>query len=244
MISSKYPRVIGVTVDGSVGRGEPLPYSDIDVLAIVRGGRTPGWFSYFDDDLHVTIGFVSLKEYGEMSKTRRDFFWRRGCAQSARVLYDPEGIISGIVRKRRAAKSTLRIVEGIAWHRYCEIIEYIGKLRNGWLRGDECLTRYAAKIIAENVQEVVIALNNISPVSENVVWHQVMKARKKPHHFSTDYPIALGIKGMARTQVAYRSGLRLARETIELLRTEFRTSARIARFKSLMRQPIDHYLLD
>jgi len=36
LIMSRYPRTLGVVVNGSVGRGEPLPYSDVDIMPIKR----------------------------------------------------------------------------------------------------------------------------------------------------------------------------------------------------------------
>src|SRR5512136_3100859 len=75
LIVSQYPRTLGVMVDGSVGRGEPLPYSDVDIMVVTKGGRTPGWYSYFDGGIHVAIGFVTLKEFKGPIGNRREFFW-------------------------------------------------------------------------------------------------------------------------------------------------------------------------
>jgi hypothetical protein len=221
-------------VNGSVGRGEPLPYSDVDIMVVTKGGRTPGWFSYFDGGIHVAIGFVTLKEFKEPIDNRREFFWIRGGARSAKVLYDPHGTLDRVIHEKRMAKATPRVVETIAWHAHRDIVEYVGKLRNGWLLGDEYLTRYAARIVAEKAQEVVLALNDISPPSENAVWHQVMRARKRPTHFSLDYPVSLGIKGKASARRVFLSALRLARETVGLIKKEYSGTARNKRFLTFM----------
>jgi len=234
LIVSQYPRTLGVVVNGSVGRGEPLPYSDVDIMVVTKGGRTPGWFSYFDGGIHIAIGFETLREF-KAPMGGREFFWIRGGARSAKVLHDPHGILDKVIHEKRMAKATPRVVENIAWHAYRDIIEYVGKLRNGWLLGDEYLTRYAARIVAERAQEVVLALNDISPPSENAVWHQVLKARKRPQHFTMDYPISLGIKGKTSTRRVFMSAMRLAGETAELIRSRFSVIAKNKRFMALMK---------
>jgi len=234
LVVSRYPRALGVVVTGSVGRGEPLPYSDVDIMVVTKGGRTPGWFSYFDGGIHIAIGFVTLREFKAPIGNRREFFWIRGGARSAKVLYDPHEILDRVIHEKRMAKATPRVVENIAWHAYRDIIEYVGKLRNGWLLGDEYLTRYAARVVAERAQEVVLALNDISPPSENAVWHQVMKARKRPRNFTLDYPVSLGIKSETSTRRVFLSALRLARETVDLIKREFSGIGKNERFVAFM----------
>lgn len=122
---------------------------------------------------------------------------------------------------------------------YSNIIEYAGKLRNGWHTRDEYLTRYAARIIAERSQNAVMALNKISPISENIVWHQVMKAKKKPLHFAADYPIALRLAGTSRTRRVFLSGLRLARESLRLIKKEYGGTVTQRNFRTLLAQPLE-----
>lgn len=231
-------------MDGSVGRNDPLPHSDIDLLVITKGGRKPDWFSYFDCGIHVTVGFKTLREYRDSDFHHRYFFWTRGGAISAKVIYDPMAILGRAVRERRAAKAAPRLVEAIAWRSYRDIVEYVGKLRNGWMEGDEYLTRHAAREIAVNAQEVMLALNDISPISENTVWHQVMEARKRPKHFSTDYPISLGLKGVESTRRIFLSAMRLAGETLALIRCEESPMAKNRRFRAFMAKPLDRFGLE
>lgn len=148
------------------------------------------------------------------------------------------GQIRRLIKARSKAKPTHKIEESTLWNAYSNIIEYEGKLRNGWLDKDEYLTRYAARIIASYSENAVIALNDLSPISENVVWHQVLKAKKKPEHFTTDYPTSLGIRSVAGTSVVYKSALRLADETLHLIKTEFQSKVKSARFQELLSEPL------
>src|SRR6058998_511875 len=66
------------------------------------------------------------------------------------------------------------LIENLLWEAYHNIVEYSGKLRNGWICRDEYLTRYSASIIAVHVERALVALNDISIVSENYLWHQIL----------------------------------------------------------------------
>jgi len=67
--------VIGVLVHGSVARGEPGPFSDIDMLAVINSGKKPSDFSYFDGDIHVGIGFLKIAELEKEFTDPKAFFW-------------------------------------------------------------------------------------------------------------------------------------------------------------------------
>ncbi len=124
---------------------------------------------------------------------------------------------------------------------YHNIIEYSGKLRNGWRNRDEYMTRYAARVIAQCVESSIIALNEISIVSENYVWHHVLRAKKRPRHLAMDYPVALGIRGTKETSEVYRSALRLCGETLRLIRNSFREKAQHKRFRALLAEPLEKH---
>jgi len=120
---------------------------------------------------------------------------------------------------------------------YHNIIEYSGKLRNGWRNRDEYMTRYAAQVIAQHVERAIIALNNISIVSENYLWHQVLKAKKRPSHLGIDYPIARGIRATKEISKIYRSTMRLCSETLLLIRKDLRETAKHKQFRALLAEP-------
>jgi predicted nucleotidyltransferase len=241
LVKRENPRLAGILVHGSVARGEPGPFSDIDMLAVTNSKRKPSEFSYFDGDIYVGMGFLSVAELkGEFSDPKA-FFWARGSAEATRILYDPKGILRRIMLRWKKTEPSNQILEKSLWDDYHNIIEYSGKLRNGWLKRDEFLTRYSARIIAERAQRAIIALNDLSIISENYLWHQVLHARKRPKHLRTDYPVVLGIKGTRNTQTVYRSAIRLCRETLRLVNTEFGRKARHLRFKALLAEPLEKH---
>lgn len=241
-ILTQYPRILAIGLDGSAGRGQPMPYSDIDIFVIMPPGRRPAPISYFDSGCYVGIGFNTFSEEGgglSTSVKGIDFFWARGGSQSTRILYDPKGILKRHIKLRRSSRPSRGTIESILWDSFSNIIEYAGKLRNGWHTRNEYLTRYAARIVAERAQNAVMTLNDISPTSENIVWHLVMKAQKKPPHFTADYPTALGLKGTNNTRKVFFSGLRLARETLRLIKEEYSENVTQGNFRTLLAQPLE-----
>ncbi len=241
LVKREFPNVIGVMVHGSVARGEPGPFSDIDLVAVMGRGKKPSEFSYFDGDIYVGVGFLRVAELEKEFSDPKAFFWARGSAKAARVLYDPKGVLKRILARWRQAKPSEQILEKSLWDDYHNIIEYSGKLRNGWRNSDEYMTRYAARVIGQHVQRAIIALNEISIVSENYLWHQVLKAKKRPRHLGIDYPIALGIRGTKETPKVYRSALRLCSETLRLIRNDLRKKAKHKRFRALLAEPLEDH---
>ena len=241
LVKREYPNVVGMMVHGSVARGEPRPFSDIDLVAVTSRGKKPSAFSYFDGDIYVGVGFLRVAELEKEFSDPEAFFWARGSAKATAVFYDPRKILKRILGRWRLAKPSQQILEKSLWEAYHNIIEYSGKLRNGWVSRDEYDTRYAARVIGQYVGRAIIALNEISIVSENYLWHHVLKAKKRPRHLAMDYPVALGIRGTKQTAEVYRSALRLCGETLCLIRNDFRKKAQHKRFRALLAEPLEKH---
>src|SRR6267378_504929 len=241
IVRREYPQLAGILVHGSVARREPGPFSDIDMVVVTNRRRKPSEFSYFDGDIYVGVGFLSVAELEQEFTDPKAFFWARGSAKATRILFDPKGVLRRIILRWKNSKPSNQILEKSLWDDYHNIIEYSGKLRNSWLKRDEYLMRYSARVIAQHVQRAIIALNDLSIISENYVWHQVLNAGKKPKHLGTDYPLALGIKGTRDDRLVFRASMRLCRETLRLVRVEFGQKAKQQRFRTLLSEPLERH---
>lgn len=238
-VRREYPSLVGILVHGSVARGEPGPFSDIDMVGVVGRGKKPAEFSFFDSDIYVGVGFLSVDQLNKEFEDPNMFFWARGSAYATTVLYDPKKILRGILAKWKGRKPSHQLLEKSLWDAYHNIIEYSGKLRNGWLRRDDYLMRYSAMVIAQHVERALIALNDLSIISENYLARQVLRAKKKPTHLAVDYPIARGLKSTRQTKAVFRPALRLCRETLRLIRNEFENRARHSRFRALLAERLE-----
>ena len=228
----RHSNILSIILSDSVSRGQQLPNSDVDVLAIIRGSHIPKPIVYYDTQILVGIFFVSLRRFQSGTRILRNSSGPEEKPSQAKSSMTLRGLFR-ILRKRRTLKPPRRITDEIIYDSCFNILEYLGKLRNGSLVGDEYLTRNAARVVAQHAENILVALNDISPVSENKIWHQVMKARIKPSHLIPDYPIALGIRGRLTRQV-FLSALRLGRETLELVKNTLERYGKSGSFLELL----------
>src|SRR3972149_4479535 len=181
-VLAQYPNTLAIGVDGSVGRGRPLPYSDVDIFVIMPPGRRPAPVSYFESGCLVGVGFNTFNKKGKVGLSTSakgiDFFWARGGSLTSKILYDRKGILKRHLKFRRSSGPPGSTVEDILCDSYYNTIEYAGKLRNGWHVRAEYPTKHAARIIAERSPNAWVGLDQLSPPSENKVWHLVMKETK------------------------------------------------------------------
>ncbi len=66
-----------------------MPYSDVDLHVVLRRGRKPSEYSYFDHGIYVGIGFDTLKELRGSVRDFKDFFWIREQAASSWIFMIP-----------------------------------------------------------------------------------------------------------------------------------------------------------
>ena len=241
LVRGEFPNLVGIQVHGSVARGDPGPFSDIDLLGVYDHGKKPHDFSYFDRGIYVGVGFLTVAALRKEFSDAKSFFWARGSAETTRILYDPKGVLKRLVGRLKGAEPSRGLVENSLWEAYHNIVEYSGKLRNGWVGRDEYLTRYSASIIAVHVERALVALNDISIISENYLWRQILKAKKKPEHLGIDYPLARGLKGAQDSSRSFRAALRLCKETLRLIKAQSGRIARNRKFRELLDEELEEH---
>src|SRR5437867_11835813 len=74
-VRREYPHLAGILVHGSVARGEPGPFSDIDMLGVTNRKKKPADFCYFDGDSHVGVGFLSVAALEQDFRGSRAVAW-------------------------------------------------------------------------------------------------------------------------------------------------------------------------
>ncbi len=74
-ILKQYPQMIAIILNGSVARKEVSPYSDVDILGIM-GPHHPESFAYFDQEILVGLGFVTLNQFKKWSSDVKEFYWQ------------------------------------------------------------------------------------------------------------------------------------------------------------------------
>src|SRR5207302_483091 len=114
-----------------------------------------------------------------------------------------------------------------------------------WARGSAKSTRvlYDPKGILKRILACWRLAKPTQQILEKSLWHQVLKAKKKPSHFGIDYPTSRGLKGTKDASEIYRSTLRLCSETLRLIRNDFRKKAKHKRLRALLAEPLERHRL-
>ncbi len=211
---------------GSAARGDPGPHSDIDIV-IVSGRsvpRTRRWYTgYFNGCLTLALRIDAkqfLKSY--LSRYEPRFFWRFSAFQDCMVLYDPTNLISRTVRKMNKMRNDPIAQEFVIQHRYPQMLEYLGKMRNAIISKDHVMVKYAARVLAEIAGEILVAINRIQVRTENTFVRQVLKAETRPESFNRDFIEAYGYGSKATNHLTVaNAALGLARSTHSLVKRKF-----------------------
>src|SRR6058998_421277 len=104
LVRREFPNLVGIQVHGSVARGNPGPFSDIDLLGVYNHGKKPHDFSYFDRGIYVGVGFLRVAALRKEFSDAKSFFWARGSAENTRILYDPKGVLKRLVVRWKGAE--------------------------------------------------------------------------------------------------------------------------------------------
>ncbi len=222
----KIKNVKAIYCVGSAARGDPGPHSDIDITIVSNRSvpRRRRWYAgYFNDCLILALRIDEkdfLKSY--LSRYEPRFFWRFSTFQDCRVLYDPANLISRTVRKMNKMRNDPVAQEFVVQHRYPQMLEYLGKMRNAIISKDHIMVKYAARVLAETVGEILVAINRIQVRTENTFVRQVLKAETRPEGFNRDFIEAYGYGSKASNHLTVaNAALRLARNTHSLVKKKF-----------------------
>ncbi len=105
------PHVSAIWVRGSVARGEPGPYSDIDMMIVLGQeqarprnqfhSRFFNEYSRFFNECLVRVEETTEKSFRQdhLSKYDERFFWKLRALRESRILYDPTGIVKETIRR-------------------------------------------------------------------------------------------------------------------------------------------------
>ena len=243
------PHVTAIWVRGSVARGEPGPYSDIDMMIVLDQERVRPKnelhsrffteYSRFFNECLVRVEETTGKSFRQdhLSKYDERFFWKLRSLRESRILYDPTGLVKETIRRMNKISSDPVAQGHVVAYYFGEVLEFVGKLKNALAAGDAMLAKYSARMLAWSTGEIIIALNGIAPKSDNTFVKAVLGARVKPNRFKTDFLEALGYGTRASNPNAVgKSALAVASKIYLLLRHTFRAKA-TSDLRSLLTNP-------
>ncbi len=233
------PHVTAIFVRGSAARGEPGPYSDLDMILILNRRQVspddkhhsltvPTHTRFFNGCL-VTAEEMTRKSFQEDHLSKRDerFFWKIRALRESRILYDPTNLVKETVRKMNKNRRDPVAQAYVIGYYFNEVLEFVGKLRNALIARDAALAIYSARQVSWAAGEIIIALNRITPKSDNTFVREVLGVRLKPDSFKRDFLEGLGYGPRASNpSVVGKAAQNLASGIYLLLRRTFFAKAR------------------
>jgi predicted nucleotidyltransferase len=218
-ILKENPSVLGIILDGSVGRGDMGPYSDVDIIVLTKPKSNLRKLFYFDDGVQVDVWFMGIDSYDKKPKGNNAYYARG--SQYNKILFDKNGSVKKMLARRASLKPSKEDIDEMLECSCRNLLEYAGKAKNGNLSRNWRLVRYSARMIAEASQNPILISNDIRMISENLLWNQLIAAKKRPEHFAIDYPVCFGLEGVTDTGKVYKSAMRLAKESLLFVELEF-----------------------
>jgi len=198
--------VRAVVLFGSVARGDDLPDSDVELIAVAAKGP---W-----EPTRFVLGGVLFSVYWKrwpslmQSMLEPDGDAQRRGFLGGVALYDPEGLF----RKLHALVAALprAFYPKSAEEALHGAYEYLCKTRNAWRRRDRANLEYGARVTAYNLASVVALVNRRHFTSENTVPTEWRDFPDLPRGFDR---IAAVVKGGGSDRRLYEDTMALWRAT-------------------------------
>lgn len=224
----KDPKPFAIILHGSVARGDNGPYSDVDITAIIEDGICSKEeslslrFSKFFDGIFVTVGYFRMCDFVTAFGTRDpwEVLWKKVYINPSIAIYDPYSVWEEI-KNACVIEVTPQIKSDIYYTFLSGAIVYLGKLKNATIKMDKINIYDSACTIAHNIAYIILALNDLYPVSWKMIYNQISSAEVRPEHFHIDYPVAAGyVRQNITPNDVVNAGYRLVEECQKLIKNE------------------------
>lgn len=196
--------IVAIVLFGSVARGDDGPDSDVDLYAVLRGGRPR------QDEYFVLGGVLFCVYWRSAIHVRHEMLDVAGDAtrhgfMGGVALYDPTGWF--VKLRREVANLPASHFRESATKALHNLYEYVCKARNAWRRGDDNNVHYATGVIGYEARVLVALINRRHYVSENAMASDWRGFSDLPPEFQRHVEPLL--RGSASTTVRYEAAMAL-----------------------------------
>jgi hypothetical protein len=217
---------IGLTLSGSLSRGEGGRYSDVDIHRYVR--RIPETKVEADSLRFMDAFLVSIHTYTVEDETTglRDphrALWVVPGLRQARILLDKDGSLTGLVKSAKAFRwSDLQPAADtmVSWQ-LCYLAEEVYKILDGLATGNESKVTYALFSLLLDIAEVLLVQRGVFVPTENAYFELAQSAAGRDSAWTRQLRLATGLDPVPADQPVYVTrgvaALNLYRLTVELM---------------------------
>jgi hypothetical protein len=218
------PDVAGITVTGSVARGQATRYSDVDMKRYVRETpATEAYILHWWDGRLVSVYSGTIEEQVRQFRSPAEAIWALPGVRQARILLDKDGSVAAMQRE----------AESVRWEELREAAgKYVGeqlmgnteeahKILGGLAGRGESVTVYALSGMAFNMLNTMAVGRGLLIPSENSYYDIVQDAVGRDHAWTRAFRLAVGLELPPGGEPVYRgrgsAALALYCETVALL---------------------------
>ena len=177
-------KIVAVLVTGSTAKKLDRPYSDLEMITIVRDGEEIPIAQYIHDGMSIQIDYVEesffLKDAGRIT-----FNWALAWDQFRNriVLYDPTGWISKL--DKVVAESETADTRKTIGQLMSALYEGLEVIKNAELEHDDIGIRTAGFYLAWDAARLVLLMNKRYVLTSSWFWKETRDSVVKPKGFWT-----------------------------------------------------------
>jgi hypothetical protein len=189
---------IGITMAGSIARGEGDRYSDIDIQHYVRLAPETkveaNSLRYLDGFL-VSIHASTLEEETTGMHRPHRAIWVLPGLQQARILLDKDGSVARLIECARNFRwqDIQPAADAMASWQLCSLAEEIHKILSGLEAGDESKTIYAVTSLFFDLVETLLFQRGILVPTENAYFDLAQKSAGRNSEWTRQLRLAAAL---------------------------------------------------
>lgn len=215
-----------IFVYGSYALGQMQRYSDIDMAVVIQTKpHREAIFRFVEHEGQKVLLTINFHKFSDVLREIRkidEWVWIYKAYTHAKVLFDRdqnmEKIRAELEKHKVSSKDFLKFLPENASY----LLEYVGKLKNAYLKGDELNILFAARTIAKMCYRIMRPFNPVwKYLSEKETYISLITLENKPQHYVEDFKICHGLTLKSKSiDDIYTSAMRLARETTDFIKTK------------------------
>jgi len=184
ILESYAKSVLAVCITGSTAKKLDRPYSDLEMLAVVKDGVELPTQHYVHNGMVIQIDYpeenVILKDAGRITT---EWALAADGFRNRIVLFDPKGWFSKL--NKVVAESDMADMKPAIKHGMTSLYETLGVMLNADLTKDERGIRTAAVYFSWDASKLVLMLNRKYVLTSSWFWKDVKACELKPKDFWT-----------------------------------------------------------
>lgn len=217
---------VGITMSGSLARGDSGPYSDIDIqhyVRVVPETRVEADSLRFMDGFLVSVHASSLEDELAGLRNPHRSIWVVPGLRQARILLDKEGAVARVIEAAhnfRWADIQPAADAMVSWQ-LCGLAEEAYKIMGALQAQDESKTLYAISSLLFDLVETLIVQRGILVPTENAYFDLAQDAAGRESDWTRQLRLAAALDPLPEGSPVYasrgRAVLTLYRLTVDLM---------------------------